>query len=179
GELIGGELIGGELIGGELIGGELIGGELIGGELIGGERADHGRRHGTTRKGDAVGSDVTALNRAVDEGRLWIDEVLVADGAHDRCARRYEQLADEVEAQIRVLSAAASLPGFGGFASGAALRSGFEGKADDAVTRLREYADAARALAQTFRAAAAAYTRSDDELATALGRADIAGATHA
>ncbi|MET8652090.1 hypothetical protein [Nocardia aurea] len=121
-------------------------------------------------------SDVTALNRAVDEGQLWIDGVLVADGAHDRCARRYEQLADEVDAQIRVLSEATSLPGFGGFASGAALRGGFEGKADDAVVRLREYADAARALAQTFRAAAAAYTRSDDELASAVGRIDPTGA---
>ncbi|WP_216909074.1 hypothetical protein OG225_28055 [Nocardia sp. NBC_01377] len=124
-------------------------------------------------------SDVTALNRAVDEGQLWIDGVLVADGAHDRCARRYEQLADEVDAQIRVLSEATSLPGFGGFASGAALRSGFEGKADDAVVRLREYADAARALAQTFRAAAAAYTRSDDELASAVGRIDPTGAIRA
>ncbi|WP_109528445.1 MULTISPECIES: hypothetical protein [Nocardia] len=124
-------------------------------------------------------SDVTALNRAVDEGQLWIDGVLVADGAHDRCARRYEQLADEVDAQIRLLSEATSLPGFGGFASGAALRSGFEGKADDAVVRLREYADAARALAQTFRAAAAAYTRSDDELASAVGRIDPTGAIRA
>ncbi|MEV0295195.1 hypothetical protein [Nocardia sp. NPDC050710] len=122
---------------------------------------------------------MTALNRAVEEGRLWIDGVLVAEGAHDRCARRYEQLADEVEAQIRVLAAATSLPGFGGFPSGDALRSGFETKADDAVIRLQEYADAARALAQTFRAAAAAYTRSDDELATAVGRIDATGATHA
>ncbi|MGW4366085.1 hypothetical protein ACWEKT_10600 [Nocardia takedensis] len=122
-------------------------------------------------------TDVTDLNRAVDEGQLWMDGVLVADGAHDRCARRYEQLADEVEAQIMVLRSATSVPGFGGFASGAALRGGFEAKAQDAVARMSAYADAARALAQTFRAAAAAYSRSDDELAGAVGR--IEGADRA
>ncbi|WP_054811833.1 type VII secretion target [Nocardia arizonensis] len=122
-------------------------------------------------------TDVTALNRAVEEGQLWIDGVLVADGAHERCAQRYEQLADEVEAQIQALRSATSVPGFGGFASGAALRGGFEAKAEDAVTRMRSYADAARALAQTFRAAAAAYTRSDEEFAGAVGR--ITGGEHA
>ncbi|MCP2274887.1 hypothetical protein SAMN04244553_2246 [Nocardia amikacinitolerans] len=122
---------------------------------------------------------VTALNQAVDEGRLWIDGVLVADGAHERCARRYEQLADEVEAQIGVLSAAVSLPGFGGFASGDALRRGFEDKAEGAIARLRDYADSARALAQTFRAAATAYTEADTELAAAVARVDATGAAHA
>lgn len=115
-------------------------------------------------------SDVTALNRAVDEGQLWIDGVLVADGAHERCARRYERLADEIDAQVTALGAAGSVPGFGGFASGAALRGGFETKAEDAVARLRAYADSARALAQTFRAAAAAYSRADSELAGAVSR---------
>ncbi|WP_067846191.1 hypothetical protein [Nocardia lijiangensis] len=128
---------------------------------------------------DAAQPQVTALNRAVDEGRLWIDGVLVAEGAHERCARRYEQLADEVEAQIQVLSAAASLPGFGGFASGDALRRGFENKAEGAAARLRDYADSARALAQTFRAAATAYTEADTELAATLGRVDVTGAPHA
>ncbi|QIS15304.1 hypothetical protein [Nocardia arthritidis] len=113
-------------------------------------------------------NDVAALNKAVDDGQLWIDGVLVADGAHERCATRYEQLADRVEAQIRVLSGATSLPGFGGFASGDALRGGFESKADSAITHLRDYADAARALAQTFRAAAAAYDRADGQLASAV-----------
>ncbi|MEV0030777.1 hypothetical protein [Nocardia sp. NPDC050793] len=127
----------------------------------------------------AVRPQVTALNQAVDEGRLWIDGVLVAEGAHERCARRYEQLADEVEAQIQVLSAAVSLPGFGGFASGDALRRGFENKAEGAIARLRDYADSARALAQTFRAAATAYTEADTELAAAVGRVDATGAAHA
>ncbi|MEU0499921.1 hypothetical protein [Nocardia sp. NPDC005998] len=124
-------------------------------------------------------SDVTALNQAIDDGQLWIDGVLVAEGAHEQCAERYEQLADEVEAQIAVLSGAASLPGFGGFDSAAALRSGFENKTEGAMTRLREYADAARALAQTFRAAGAAYTRADEDLAAAVGRVEVAGAAHA
>ncbi|MFI6366457.1 hypothetical protein ACIBG0_27325 [Nocardia sp. NPDC050630] len=124
-------------------------------------------------------SDVTALNQAIDDGQLWIDGVLVAEGAHEQCARRYAQLADEVEAQIAVLSSATSLPGFGGFDSGAALRRGFEDKADDAITRLRAYADAARALAQTFRAAGAAYTRADTDLAAAVGQVEVAGAAHA
>ncbi|MEU2253138.1 hypothetical protein [Nocardia xishanensis] len=129
--------------------------------------------------GGAVRPQLTALNQAVDEGRLWIDGVLVAEGAHERCARRYEQLADEVEAQIQVLSAAVSLPGFGGFASGDALRRGFENKAEGAIARLRDYADSARALAQTFRAAATAYTEADTELAAAVGGLDATGAAHA
>src|SRR5919106_1510644 len=83
----------------------------------------------------APGIDVAALNRAVDDGSLWIDGLLVAEGAHERCAREYEQLADRVEAQIRILGAAMSLPGFGGFASGDALRGGFERKADGAIAR--------------------------------------------
>ncbi|WP_433759200.1 hypothetical protein [Nocardia sp. CA-135398] len=124
-------------------------------------------------------SDVTALNQAIDDGQLWIDGVLVAEGAHEQCAKRYEQLADEVEAQIAVLSSATSLPGFGGFDSGAALRRGFEDKADGAITRLRAYADAARSLAQTFRAAGAAYTRADTDLAAAVGQVEVAGAAHA
>ncbi|MEU4345107.1 hypothetical protein AB0H00_28280 [Nocardia sp. NPDC023852] len=127
----------------------------------------------------APGVDVAALNRAVDEGTLWIDGLLVADGAHERCARRYEQLADQVEAQIRVLNAATSLPGFGGFASGDALRAGFERKADGAIARLREYATGARELAQTFRAAAAAYQGADHALAAAVDRIDVTGDTHA
>nr|WP_232541520.1 type VII secretion target [Nocardia bovistercoris] len=101
---------------------------------------------------------------------MWIDGVLVADGAHERCARRYERLAEEIDAQVEALGAAGSVPGFGGFASGAALRGGFEAKAEDAVSRLRAYADSARALAQTFRSAAAAYSRADSELADAVSR---------
>ncbi|WP_063045905.1 hypothetical protein [Nocardia pseudovaccinii] len=124
-------------------------------------------------------SDVTTLNQAIDDGQLWIDGVLVAEGAHEQCAERYEQLADEVDAQIAVLGGATSLPGFGGFDSGAALRRGFEDKADGAITRLRAYADAARALAQTFRAAGAAYAQADTELAAAVGRVEVAGAAHA
>jgi hypothetical protein len=124
-------------------------------------------------------SNATALNKAVDEGELWIDGLLVAEGAHEQCARRYEQLADQVEAQISALSAAAALPGFGGFGSGAALRRGFEGKADGATARLQEYADAARALAQTFRSAGAAYTHADSEMAAAVANIEVAGASHA
>ncbi|WP_084496785.1 hypothetical protein [Nocardia amamiensis] len=127
----------------------------------------------------APGIDVAALNRAVDDGSLWIDGLLVADGAHERCARQYEQLADRVEAQLRILSAATSLPGFGGFASGDALRGGFERKADGAIARLAEYATAARELAQTFRAAAAAYQNADQALAVAVERIDVTGAAHA
>ncbi|MGY4102311.1 hypothetical protein ACW2Q0_22565 [Nocardia sp. R16R-3T] len=124
-------------------------------------------------------SDVTALNQAIDDGQLWIDGVLVAEGAHEQCAKRYERLADEVEAQIAVLSGATALPGFGGFDSGAALRRGFEDKADGAITRLRVYANAARALAQTFRAAATAYAQADTDLAAAVGQVQVAGAAHA
>ncbi|WP_227980290.1 hypothetical protein [Nocardia spumae] len=118
-----------------------------------------------------LGTDVRALTQAVDDGELWIDGVLVGDGTHERCARRYEALAEQVELQIRTLGGAATLPGFGGFESGAALRRGFEGKAADAVDRLREYADAARQLAQTLRAAADAYARHDSDAAAAIGRA--------
>ncbi|MFI9509316.1 hypothetical protein [Nocardia sp. NPDC052566] len=120
-------------------------------------------------------NEVAALGKAVEDGELWIDGLLVADGAPERCAARYELLADQVEAQIRAVRAAATLPGFGGFPSGAALRTGFEAKAGDAVTRLQEYADAARALAQTFRAAGAAYAGHDSELAAALSRIDVTG----
>jgi hypothetical protein len=125
-----------------------------------------------------MSSNVTALSAAVEEGQLWIDGLLVAEGAPGRCARHYEQLADQVEAQIRVLSAAASLPGFGGFGSGESLRRGFEDKAGGAMTRLQQYADDARELAQTFRAAAAAYTQADGDLAAAVDRVE-AGATNA
>ncbi|MFD0363872.1 hypothetical protein ACFQZZ_20675 [Nocardia sp. GCM10030253] len=132
------------------------------------------------RKGDAeMRSNVTALDTAVDEGELWIDGLLVAEGAPERCARRYEQLADQVEAQIQQLGAATSLPGFGGFGSGDALRRGFEDKADTAVARLREYADTARELARTFRAAGAAYTQADDDLAVAVDQTEVVGVTHA
>ncbi len=124
-------------------------------------------------------SDVTALNQAIDDGQLWIDGVLVAEGTHEQCAKRYAQLADEVEAQIAVLNGATSLPGFGGFDSGAALRYGFEDKADGAITRLRAYADAARALAQTLRAAGTAYTQADSDLAAAVGQVQVAGTAHA
>ncbi|MFG1791584.1 hypothetical protein [Nocardia sp. NPDC049149] len=127
----------------------------------------------------APGVTAAALHKAVDEGAVWIDGVLVADGVHERCARRYEELADQVEAQIKVLNAAAALPGFGGFASGDALRAGFENKAHGAMTRLWEYAEAARELAITFRAAAAAYKRTDQALASAVDRIDVAGVPHA
>ncbi|WP_246349880.1 hypothetical protein [Nocardia barduliensis] len=127
----------------------------------------------------APGVDIAALNRAVDDGSLWIDGLLVADGAHERCARQYELLADRVEEQIRILNAATALPGFGGFASGDALRTGFEGKADGAIARLSEYAAAARELAQTFRAAAATYQQADQALALAVERIDVTGAAHA
>ncbi|WP_067864756.1 hypothetical protein [Nocardia shimofusensis] len=111
---------------------------------------------------------LAALARAAEEGSLHIDGVLIAEGAHEQCARRYEQLADEVEAQLAVLGPATSLPGFGGFDSGAALRQGFEGKADTALVLLREYASSARELARIFRAAAAAYEAADTELAGSL-----------
>ncbi|ASF11912.1 hypothetical protein NBRGN_042_00180 [Nocardia brasiliensis NBRC 14402] len=126
----------------------------------------------------APGITAAALHRAVDEGELWIDGVLVAEGVHERCARRYEQLANQIEDQMRVLSAASSLPGFGGFASGDALRGGFENKAHGALTRMWEYAEAARELALTFRAAATKYQGADHALAVAVDRID-AGAAHA
>lgn len=113
-------------------------------------------------------TEVGALAQAVEDGDLWMDGVLVGDGTHERCARRYETLAEQVEAQLRVVSAAASLPGFGGFESGLALRHGFEGKADDAVARLQEYADAARQLAQMLRAAGGAYGQHDADAAAAI-----------
>lgn len=126
-------------------------------------------------------SDVAALSQAVDDGELWMDGVLVTDGIHERCARRYEALADQVEEQMRLLRAAASMPGFGGFESGASLRRGFETKATDALERLREYAGAARQLAQTLRQAGAAYTQHDADIAAALGNttSDVVGAAHA
>ncbi|MFC3962555.1 hypothetical protein [Nocardia jiangsuensis] len=120
-------------------------------------------------------SRVDVLRTAVDDGELWIDGVLVADGAPERCAQRYEQLADRVDEQIAALAAAATLPGFGGLASGAALRGGFEGKAGSAVTALRDYAAAARELAATLRAAGAAYTAAD---VTAAGRLASVPAVH-
>ncbi|MEV0245306.1 type VII secretion target [Nocardia sp. NPDC050712] len=123
--------------------------------------------------------NTTTLNRAVQDGQLWIDGVLVAEGAHEKCAQRYELLAEQVEAQIEALRAATSLPGFGGFDSGAALRTGFENKATEALTKLREYATAARELAQTFRAAAAAYQRGDEELAVAVDHLTELGAANA
>lgn len=113
-------------------------------------------------------STVSTLRTAVDEGELWLDGVLVADGTPERCARRYEELADRVDEQVAALGAAASLPGFGGLASGAALRGGFEGKTGEALTRLREYAAAARELARTLRAAGAAYADADGAAAGRL-----------
>jgi hypothetical protein len=132
----------------------------------------------TRADGKDLCGDVVALGRAVDEGALWIDGVLVAAGAHERCARRYDLLADQVERQIRVLSAAVSLPGFGGFESGNALRRGFENKVITAIVRLSEYSSAARELARIFRAAAVAYTERDAALAASLGTAapDVMGA---
>ena len=47
--------------------------------------------------------NTAALGTAVDEGGLWLDGVLVADGAPERCALRYERLADAVEAAARAL----------------------------------------------------------------------------
>ncbi|NKY55423.1 hypothetical protein [Nocardia flavorosea] len=116
---------------------------------------------------------IAALGSAVDDGELWIDGVLVAEGAPERCALRYEQLADQVDAQIETLGGAVSLPGFGGFDSGAALRGGFEGKAGDAIAALRNYANAARQMAQTFRSAAVAYQHADSEVAAALGATPV------
>ncbi|MQY19946.1 hypothetical protein [Nocardia macrotermitis] len=117
-------------------------------------------------------SDVAALTQAVDDGDLWMDGVLVTDGVHERCASRYEALAEQVEKQMQVLHAATSLPGFGGFESGGSLRRGFEGKATDALEHLRQYADAARQLAQTLRIAGKAYTQHDADIAAALGKVD-------
>ncbi|MFC4125464.1 hypothetical protein [Nocardia rhizosphaerae] len=119
--------------------------------------------------------DTAALGQAVDEGTLWIDGVLVADGVPERCARRYELLADAVDAQVLALGATEVIPGFGGLPSGAALRSGFEGKAVDALEQLRAYASAARELAAVFRAAAAAYQDADRALAGAVAATEIPG----
>ncbi|WP_240772384.1 hypothetical protein [Nocardia sp. CS682] len=127
----------------------------------------------------APGVTVAALHTAVDDGALWIDGMLVAEGVHEKCARRYEQLANQIEEQMRLLSAASSLPGFGGFASGDALRAGFENKAHGALTRLWEYAEAARELALTFRAAGSAYQGADSLLAASVGRIDAEGTAHA
>ncbi|MCX4095970.1 type VII secretion target [Nocardia sp. alder85J] len=113
--------------------------------------------------------DVAALTRAVGDGDLSVDGMLVADGTLERCAHRYDELADQIEAQIRTVRTAVSLPGFGGFGSGDALRHGFEEKAVQAAERLQDYADAARRLAQTLRAGATAYTEHDAELAAAIG----------
>lgn len=113
-------------------------------------------------------SNVDVLRTAVGDGELWIDGVLVADGAPERCAQRYEQLADRVDEQIAALAAAHALPGFGGLPSGAALRAGFEGKAGGAESALREYAAAARELADTLRAAGAAYAATDGTAAGQL-----------
>lgn len=115
-------------------------------------------------------NSIVALDSAVEDGQLWIDGVLVAEGAHERCAQRYEQLADQVDAQIETLTAALSLPGFGGFDSGAALRRGFEDKATSAIDALRRYSDTARRLAGIFRDAAAAYHEIDGDTAGLLGR---------
>ena len=117
---------------------------------------------------------LAALARAAEEGSLHIDGVLIAEGAHERCAHRYEQLADEVEAQLTLLGPATSLPGFGGFDSGAALRHGFEDKASTALVLLREYAASARELARIFRAAAVAYDAADTELAGTITAVDPA-----
>lgn len=112
--------------------------------------------------------DTVVLGQAVDEGGLWVDAMLVADGATERCALRYERLADAVDAQARLLSQATTLPGFGGLASGTALRTGFESKTGDALDQLRAYARTARDLAALFRAAGAAYQESDRALAAAI-----------
>jgi hypothetical protein len=133
-------------------------------------------------------NDVAALTQAVDDGALWVDGMLVADGTMERCAHRYDELADQVEAQIATVRTALSLPGFGGFGSGDALRHGFEEKAVQAAERLQDYADAARRLARTLRAGAAAYADHDAEMAAAVGRVGAAtsfasdgpeGGTHA
>ncbi|MFC6013880.1 hypothetical protein [Nocardia lasii] len=117
--------------------------------------------------------NTAALGQAVDEGGLWIDGVLVADGAPERCALRYEQLADAVDAQVRALSAAAVIPGFGGLASGAALRTGFETKTVEALEQLRAYATSARDLAAVFRAAGASYRESDADMASAMRAIEV------
>ncbi|WP_231390299.1 hypothetical protein [Nocardia sp. CNY236] len=127
----------------------------------------------------AAAANVAALNRAVDDGALWIDGLLVADGVHERCADAYECLADRIEAQVAVLRTATELPGFGGFASGAALQTGFEHKADGALTRLLEYATTARELAQILRTAAAAYHQADQRLASAVDQIGGSGSIHA
>ncbi|WP_446225949.1 hypothetical protein ACTWPB_13265 [Nocardia sp. IBHARD005] len=119
--------------------------------------------------------NTAALGQAVDEGGLWIDGVLVADGAPERCALRYERLADEVEAQVRVLSQATVIPGFGGLASGGALRTGFETKATEALDELRVYASTARELAAVFRAAGVTYRDADQALAGAVAAIEVPG----
>ncbi|MFF0542949.1 hypothetical protein ACWEVD_18370 [Nocardia thailandica] len=117
--------------------------------------------------------DTAALQQAVDEGELWIDGVLVAEGAHERCALGYERLAQTVEDQIALLGGASALPGFGGLESGAQLRAGFETKTATAIATLTEYARTARELAATFRAAAAAYRASDDTTAAGVAGIEI------
>ncbi|WP_188828439.1 hypothetical protein [Nocardia camponoti] len=121
--------------------------------------------------------NTAALGRAVADGGLWIEPLLVADGAHERCAAAYERLAAAVDAQIRELSSVAVLPGFGSLASGVALRTGFEGKAAQSVAQLTAYAAAARDLAAVLRAAAVSYREVDASGADALVR--LAGDEHA
>ncbi|MEV0434485.1 hypothetical protein [Nocardia sp. NPDC050413] len=122
--------------------------------------------------------NTAALGQAVEEGGLWVDGVLVADGATERCALRYERLAAAVDAQVQALTQAATLPGFGGLPSGAALRTGFETKTGDALDQLRAYAATARQLAAVLRAAGAAYQESDQAMASAV-RAIETGDGHA
>ncbi|RMI35077.1 hypothetical protein [Nocardia stercoris] len=130
--------------------------------------------------GDATdidaGGEVAAVLQAVDDGRLWMNGVLVRDGTPERCATSYETLADQIDQQIDVLAAALNVTGFGGvaaggFASGDDLRRGFAKKAGDALQLLNDYSVAARKLAFALRLAAKAYAQHDDEMAGALGRA--------
>jgi hypothetical protein len=128
-----------------------------------------------TTKGEPVQPNRTglpntaALGQAVDEGGLWIDGVLVADGAPERCALRYERLADEVDAQVLALSRTAVIP------AGGALRTGFETKATEALDELRAYASTARDLAAVFRAAGANFREADQALAGAVAAIEVPG----
>jgi hypothetical protein len=111
---------------------------------------------------------VEELRRSVDAGLLWLEP-----GTAEKCAVRAEALMHGLNSVRSVLGTGQNLSGFGGFASGDALKQEFMSKAADALDYIDRQISIAANMAETFRSAGRAYADQVARSAEAIAAVEV------